>query len=58
MRVICGWCGILMKPAPVDAPTSHGLCPGCEVLLWQQAGQPQTAVAVALDRLAPLDRRD
>jgi hypothetical protein len=33
LKVICAWCGLLMKEGTAGAPTSHGLCPKCEAKL-------------------------
>lgn len=29
MRVLCGWCGVLIKAGDPDGPVSHGICPRC-----------------------------
>ena len=29
LRVLCGWCGLVMCAGSAPTPVSHGCCPAC-----------------------------
>ena len=37
MKVVCGWCGVLIKPGE-PSPVSHGICPNCETAFLEARG--------------------
>lgn len=42
IRVICGWCGRLMKSGDEAGVTSHGICDGC-TRAFESAQRPTRA---------------
>ena len=33
LRVLCSWCGVVLREGTLGAPTSHGLCRSCQTTL-------------------------
>lgn len=29
-RIVCAWCGLVLREGTPGARTSHGMCPACE----------------------------
>lgn len=48
MRVVCAWCGLLMKEGSKDA-VSHGICKPCEASLQLKFDGPNEGVSLQLE---------
>lgn len=38
LRVICGWCQLVLKEGSPDREISHGICPTCAQIIRKEAG--------------------
>lgn len=36
-RVICAWCGLVLKDGSQHAEISHGICPSCALFMQKEA---------------------
>lgn len=48
LRVVCGWCGVVLTEGEAPTPVSHGMCPGCVATFAVRTLLPALLLVLAL----------
>jgi len=56
LRVVCGWCGVVLTEGEAPTPVSHGMCPGCVATFAVPPAPPRFTVEPRGSCWSVLDR--